>query len=362
MKPPVHFDPSVEKLQPDEAEVIGQLNEQFHIIQETTAKDYGHAVRAVHAKAHGIARGTLTVKDGLPAELAQGLFATSGRYEAVIRISTNAGDILDDSIRLPRGLALKVLGVEGERLPGSESETTQDFILVDGPAFAAPDAKHFLSNLKLLSKTTDKAEGAKKVLSTVLRGAEAALEAVGGESAMLKQMGGAPQTHPLGDTYYSQTAYRYGDYIAKVALFPVSPGLTSLTDTPVNASGRPDALREVVDEAMISQGGTWELRVQLCRDLEAQPVEDPTVLWKEEEAPFVTVATLEVPPQSAWTHGASDATDGAVVYNIWHGLAAHRPIGNVNRARNETYKKAADFRGRTNGCPMHEPKALADLP
>lgn len=42
--------------------------------------------------------------------------------------------------------------------------------------------------------------------------------------------------------------------------------------------------------------GIWEFRVQLCRDLERQPVEDPTV-QRDEEAPFQRVATITVRPQ-----------------------------------------------------------------
>jgi catalase len=361
-KPPVRFDPSVEKVQPDEREVIDQLNGSFHEILETTSQDYGHAVRSVHAKAHGIFKGKLTVHDGLPAELAQGLFARAGTYDAIGRISTNAGDILDDSIALPRGFALKLLGVEGDRLPGSESDTVQDFIMVNGPAFSAPDAKAFSKNLKLLSKTTDKAEWGKKLISTVFRVIEAPLEAVGLPSATLQTLGGAPQVHPLGETYYSQTPFRYGDHIAKFSLAPVSPALTQLTGDTVSTADRPDALREVVNEVLESQGGTWELRVQLNRDLDAMPIEDATKLWDEKESPFVTVATLEVPHQPSWVHGSSDAVDDALSYSIWHGITAHQPLGNINRARNDTYGKSAKFRGDFNGCPMHQPRELADLP
>lgn len=141
MSYPVPHSSAVEHLQPDEHETLGKLEEQFALIQHTTAEAYKHGERAVHAKAHGIARGTLTVANGLPPELAQGLFARAGRYEAVIRISTNPGDLLDDSIAVPRGLALKVIGVDGERLPGSEGDTTQDWVMANGPAFAAPDPK-----------------------------------------------------------------------------------------------------------------------------------------------------------------------------------------------------------------------------
>lgn len=47
--------------------------------------------------------------------------------------------------------------------------------------------------------------------------------------------------------------------------------------------------------------GVWELRVQLCRDLEKQPVEDPTVEWKGADTPFQTVATIRVGRQDSWT-------------------------------------------------------------
>jgi len=360
-KQPVRFDPSVETIAPDEQETLKTLEGSFQEILETTSQDYGHAVRSVHAKAHGIARGTFTVADNLPAELAQGIFARPGTHEAVIRISTNAGDILDDSISLPRGLALKILDVEGARLPGSEGDTTQDFIMVNGPAFSAPDAKAFSKNLKLLAKTTDRFEGVKKAMSATFRVVESALEAVGGQSATLQTLGGAKPVHPLGETYYSQTPFRHGDYIAKVALFPVSPGLTRLTGDTVDITARPDALREVVRDEMIEHGGTWEFRVQLNTDLEKMPIEDASAVWDEKESPFVTVATLEIPPQLSWEQGVTDHTDDALSYSIWHGITAHQPLGGVNRARNETYKQSANFRGKFNGCPMHEPTKLFEI-
>ncbi|MEH3158713.1 MAG: catalase family protein [Sphingomonas taxi] len=359
--PPVRYSPDVEQVEADEAETIDQLNQAFREILETTSHDYGRAVRSVHAKAHGLARGTLTVADGLPPELAQGIFAQPGEYEAILRLSTNAGDILPDAIGLPRGLALKVIGVEGERLPGSEGDATQDVIMVNGPVFTAPDAKAFLKNLKLLAKTTDKAEGGKTVLSKVLRGIEAGLEAVGHPSPTLQQLGGAPHVHPLGETYYSQTPYRYGDHIAKIGLFPVSHELLALTGQTVDTGSDPDALRAAVRDELVAHGGVWELRVQLNTDLDAMPVEDPRVEWNEAQSPFVTVATLEVPAQVSWDDAASEKTDEALSYNIWHGIAAHRPLGNVNRARRDTYRFSADFRGQFNGCPMHEPARLAEI-
>lgn len=149
---PIPYDASVEEPQDGETETEARLSATMRNIQETTYRDYGHALRSVHAKSHGILEGELRVLGDLPEDLAQGLFARPGTYPVVMRFSTNPGDVLDDSISAPRGVALKVVGVEGARLPGSEGDRTQDFIMVNAPAFAAPDPKTFAKNLALLHK------------------------------------------------------------------------------------------------------------------------------------------------------------------------------------------------------------------
>ena len=339
---PVRFTDSVETRQDDEQATIQELNATFDKILDTTSKDYGRAVRSVHAKAHAILQGTLTVASGLPPELAQGMFATPGEHAVFMRLSTNAGDILPDAISLPRG-------------PGAEGRT-QNFVMVNGPVFQAKTADKFLGSLKKLAGTTDKMEGTKTVMSTVMRGVSSALETVGIESPAIQSMGGAPNVDPLGETYYSVTPFRYGDYIAKFAVVPVSDDLTSITKKEIDATDRPDAIRQNVKGEMLLIDGVWELRVQLCRDLEKQPIEDPTVEWKEEDSPFQTVATIHAGRQDSWDAGQVQKVNEEMRFSPWIGLAAHQPLGNINRARKEPYEHSAEYRVRFNGCPIHEPE------
>lgn len=361
LNPPVRYTPAVETITQDEQETSQGLNAALHDILDITSKDYGHAVRSVHAKSHGLLQGELIIPDDLPAELAQGVFATPGTHAVVMRFSTNPGDILDDAISVPRGLAIKLLDVAGDRLAGSDGDTTQDFVMINGKAFATATAKPFLANLKLLAKTTDKAEGAKKVLSAVLRGAEAALEAVGLPSPALQALGAPPNIHPLGETYYSATPFRYGDYIAKFSLAPVSPNLTAVTKQKVDTAHRPDALREEIASVMAAGDAEWELRVQLCRDLETMPVEKADTVWDEADSPFVTVARLRVPAQPSWNEARAAAIDDGMRFSVWTGVAAHQPLGQINRVRKSAYQMSADFRAQFNGCPIHEPRALEPL-
>jgi hypothetical protein len=349
------FDSAFEQIPEDEADTTAELAQAMRSITEKTYADSGHAWRSVHAKSHGLLVGELQIVAGLPAELAQGMFARPATLPVVMRLSTNPGDVLDDKVSTPRGLAIKVIGVEGERLAGSEGDSTQDFVMINAPAFTAATPKNFLANLKLLAKTTDKAPGAKKALSAVLRGTEAVLEKLGGESATIISLGGHPETHILGETFYTAVPLLYGHYFGKASVAPVSPELTALTDAPVNLKGKPDGLREAVSDFFAANGGEWELRVQLATDIDKMPIEDASVQWSEEESPYVTVAHIRVAPQSAWSAERVTKIDDGMAFSPWHGIAAHRPLGGVMRARKRSYEMSSRYRGEKNGCPMREP-------
>ena len=353
---PLMFQPSFEQIPDDEAQTSKELAQTLHDIMEKTFADEGHANRSVHAKAHGLLRGRVVVIGDLPPALAQGAFARAGSYSAYLRFSTNPGDILDDKVSTPRGLALKIVGVDGPRLPGSEGEVTQDFVMQNAKAFTAADPKAFLKTLKLLAKTTDRAPGMKKALSAVLRGVESVVEAMGGESGTLKSLGGHPQTHVLGETFTTVVPVLYGPYYAKLAIVPVSPELTALTDLKVDLDDNPDGLRAAVAEHFNTHGGVWEIRVQLATDLDKMPIEDASVEWPEDLSPYPTVARLEVEAQPSWDDAKVHEIDDGMAFSPWHGLAAHRPLGGVMRVRKPSYEMSSEFRGSHNGCPIHEPR------
>jgi hypothetical protein len=359
---PLRFEPSMERLEADEAATDKALTETLLGISETTFKHGGHGLRSVHAKSHGLLLGDLRILDEIPPVLAQGIAARPGVYPLMMRFSTTPGDILDDSVSTPRGMAIKIIGVEGERLPGSEQEATQDFVLVNGPAFVAPNAKKFLGSLKLLAATTDRGEGAKKIASAVLRGVETVIEAFGAKSATVATLGGQRETNLLGETFYSQAPLLWGPYMAKVAVAPVTPELKALTDAPLNVNGKPNGIREAVIDFFRRNGAEWELRVQLCTNLDAMPIEDASVEWPEKLSPYIPIARISAPPQEAWSEAKSMTMDDGLSFSPWHGLAAHRPLGSIMRARKMAYSDSAQFRGERNGCPMKEPKRAADLP
>jgi hypothetical protein len=354
MQNPILYSPDVEVPEDDEAQTTRELIETMEEISAKVLEDSGHALRSVHAKSHALIQGTLSVLPGLPDELAQGLFASTATHPVLLRLSSAPGDLLPDSVSTHRGLALKIFDVQGERLPNAGGQT-QDFLFANGPAFNAPDAKHFLKNLKLLAGTTDKGPGLKAALSLALRGVERVVEAAGGSSGTIKALGGQPAVHPLGDTYFNQVPIRFGRYIAKVRLRPVSQSLAALTHKSINITHTPNALREEVRSFFAHQTGQWDLEVQLCRDLEKMPIEKAAEVWPEELSPYQRVAQITVSPQDAWPEASAARTEDALSFSPWHGLAAHQPLGSIMRVRKPVYEASVRYRGAHNNVTIDEP-------
>ena len=71
-------------------------------------------MRGVHAKSQRPRAGELGVLDDLPEALAG--YVPLATYSVVLRLSTNPDDILDHTVSSPRGLAMKIINVEGDRL------------------------------------------------------------------------------------------------------------------------------------------------------------------------------------------------------------------------------------------------------
>lgn len=351
---PLKFDASYEVQEINEQADIASLNKTLQKIADVTSKDYGKAVRSLHAKGHGVVNGSLHISEDLPPQYAQGLFNPGTCYRAIMRFSTIPGDVLDDNVSTPRGLALKIYGFEGDFLGSERSEQAQDFLLVNGATFPSPTIKGFGKNVSLLAKTTNKGNGLKKLLSSLLQATEQFLEKLGIKSATLVSLGGHPQTNLLGETYFSQTPILYGEYMAKVRLKPLSNNLLALTNQPVDLKDKPNGLRESVSEFFKHHAATWAIQVQLCTDIEKMPIEDSSINWSEELSPYVTVGTVDFQPQSSWDEHFTSNIENALSFSPWHALKLHRPLGSIMRARQSAYQQSAQFRQKHNGCPMHQ--------
>jgi len=251
-------------------------------------------------------------------------------------------------------MALKVLDVQGARLPDSEESTSQDLVMVNGRTFNSPSGKAFLRSLKMLAMTTDRLEGTKEVVSKVFKGLESVIETVGGESATLNSLGGNPQTHILGDSFFTQLPLRHGDYIAKLAIVPASENLRPLSGTRLETGADTDIIRHEVQRFFAGETAIWHLQAQLCTDLDDVPVEGVDA-WDEDKSPFITIAHIVAEPQPAWNEDRVQTVDDGMKFSSWNGVVAHRPLGSIMRLRKLAYEKSAVFRSQRNATAVSEP-------
>ena len=144
------------------AKIIKTMTDGMHIAKEK----YGRDVRISHAKAHGLLKGKLVVRADLPRELAQGMFAKAGSYDVLVRLATAPGEFTDDSkLSTARGMAIKVLGVKGDKIPGHSAET-QDWVLDTGKEFITSGAAAFLQAFKPNAEIAPKLECARGPAAT----------------------------------------------------------------------------------------------------------------------------------------------------------------------------------------------------
>lgn len=359
---PVRYRPDVEQISEDERETIDRLSEIVTNVAENVEKKHGAAMRATHAKATGLLKGELIIADDLPAELAQGLFARPGRYDALVRFAQGPSEPLSDKASGQRGMSIKVLGVEGAHVAESRERTTQDWLLAPDPAFINRNAQTFLANFgTVASKSTSVPESLIVAGSYAARGAEAVLETIGLSSGNLKFFG-RPPLHPLGPNYYSQAPVRFGDYIAKIAAVPSEKTLSAIGDASIETGKDDNAFRDAMVAYFADNTAEFDIQAQLCTDLETMPIEDATVEWDEEQSPYRTVARLVLPLQNAYTEARRKYFDERLAFNPWHALEAHRPLGSIMRARLKPYLAAQDFRQRSNGAMPAEPRSQTEVP
>jgi hypothetical protein len=166
----------------------------------------------------------------------------------------------------------------------------------------------------------------------------------------------------LGESYFSSSALRYGDYIARFAVVPSSKSVTSLASQVVPSTAGDDAHRDMVVDLFRTDSAEYEFQVQLCTDLTAMPVEDASIDWPEDASPHRGVAKLTFPVQNPDTTERRVYGDDVLSFNSWRGLAAHRPLGSINRLKKLVYDASSDFRHEHNNVERREPSDVSELP
>ncbi|MGO8992188.1 MAG: catalase [Polyangiaceae bacterium] len=321
-----------ETIADDEAARFERYAEDLRAIQRDVAARAGGAkLRALHAKGLAGVEAELAVLGDLPEHARVGIFSAPAKLRAYVRFSNGAGERQRDRKPDVRGVAIKVLGVGGKKIiPGMEDAKTQDFLLIQSAATPFRNADEFVGLIKAARSPAlllPRAIGlfglgrTVKILSNFVKGTS------------------RPIASLATTRFFSALPIQWGAHAVHYALKPhaaAPPGAKTPDDLGAELAGRLGAGAVVFD-----------LQVQFYVDPTKTPIEDASVEWLENDAPFVTVARLTIPQQDVGSPRGRRVAERieALSFDPWHAPVEFKPLGNMMRARNHAYRLSTQERG-----------------
>ena len=287
----------------------------------------GTVQRFNQSKTLGCFDAVFTVPDDLDPALQQGIFVAGASYPAQLRFASTTEE--DDRDKDFRGLSIKIHNTPGTALWGEPGQ--QDFLLNSYPALFAADPGDFLD---FINATRDGKLWRYFInpshfysLAIVLKGREKI-------------------DNPLAIPYWSTTPYRYGGDSSSAVKYSVRP--CEAGAAPIEVEKHRDFLRDAMREQLEKGGACFQFMVQFQVDPDTMPIEDASVIWDEAQSPFVRIAEIRI--GSGATSADTDTVENceAMTFNPWQSLAAHQPLGGINRTRKPIYAEIGEFRDRQN--------------
>jgi hypothetical protein len=329
---------AIEYPSPDEDEYTDKL---ARVLKQKVADSYppGKTLRDAHPKQHGCVMAEFIVDSEIPQEWRIGVFKEARAFPALIRFSNASPTVSPDYKKDCRGMAIKLLGVEGEKLlEGDRHGLTHDFITISFDSFFSKSPRD------LYFFTVAFFSGALGALWYFFNPFK---PHVGTFLSIFKSA--QRHTSPLDIRYWSMTPYLFGSQAVK---YSVVPWRHIPATIPKN---HPECyLRENMQQQLAHDPFYFDFMIQFQTDPYTMPIEDPTVPWDEKVSPFHKLATIVIPPQNFDTAARMEFGDN-LSYNPWRCLPEHRPLGGINRCRNRVYQAISAFRHERNDTPEEEP-------
>ena len=315
--------------EPDETRLIEEM------VKATVAQmkpQQGHFRRGQHAKATGCVRGVFTIRDDVPDDLRHGVFKQPNQsFPAIVRFSNSSATLDPDGSAAARGMAVKLLHVDGTPAIPDTDHHSQDFLTVNHPVFPFATAAEYM---KLFDNR------ATPVVGDLLAAAWFALFHPGHLTSVVEiiteTVSSPLVTYWSGSPYWLGPPGTTGGRAVKYSLVPQFEGIVPPGDPKEKTD---DYLRQALAHYLRTQEAVFEFRVQIQTDPVAMPVEDTSVEWDEKVSPPIPVAILTIGVQDVDSPEgrALDKEGEAMSFSPWNALAEHRPMGGINRLRQAVY-------------------------
>jgi catalase len=303
-----------ERIAPDEEAHLKRVAEVIGALQRSRTAKFGPG-RALHRKQLLATTGTLEVLDGLPDHARHGLFARPDTHRVLARFSNGGPEMQSNRIPDIRGFAIHVFDVHGPSALGGTTDR-QDFLMINQDRSPSRDSREFI---EFIAAAT--AGPAQALLHLFTR------HGLTGGFSRARELFAM-----LGKKFEGFAAERFntavpiccGPYAVRVRLKPVGNPPSSARSKDIVAD-----LRERLALGPVH----WDMELQFFVDEATTPIEDASKAWPDAETPIVAVARLSLTAAGDEASKQAEATK----FDPWSGLAAHRPLGEVMRARKAAY-------------------------
>ncbi|MGH8443510.1 MAG: hypothetical protein ACRETF_11505 [Nevskiaceae bacterium] len=315
-----------ETVAPDEAARFEAYAQELAAMQRQNVRN-GVTFRALHAKPHQGFQATFTVLPDVPEYARVGLFATPATYPAYVRYSNGAGRFQADRRPDVRGIGLKLVGVKGRKLiPGMEDAPTQDFLLITSAATPVKNVDEFLGLVRVVGSPL---KGLARLIGDI--GFVRLLQIARSAAKSLR----IPTISLATRDFHSALPSQFGPYAVHFRLKARAAG------EPGAAPGeRRNYLGEELAARLQRAPISYDFQAQFFVDDARTPIEDASIEWRESDAPFVTLARLDIAQQDAISPRGRKLNEfiERLAFDPWHSQAEFKPLGNMMRARNVAYR------------------------
>jgi hypothetical protein len=323
---PLKYNKRYDQLTADEEKLL-EINKKSisdFVEQSSATSDVNYATRNAHAKTYAVAKGKFLIAENIPEELKP--FFDQPAYDLTVRFSNAHLKITRGKKDIPAyGFAVKIKDEKGNLIA--------NYPLVNFPLFPINSVSTFLKLFTSVNRFFVKKWSLFSLLLQVVKVIPSTFTA-----SFLKniiKLWNKRNDLLLSFDFHSVGVYRMGDYMIKIKLKPQSVD---------RYFGRKMKVKDALEGYLETHDFKADVLVQICYDLEKQPVNQLNVEWKK--SPYIKIGEVRIDRNDLLDPKACE--NEMLSFNPFESKTFFQPVGKIQKLRNEAYKVSMQTRFKIN--------------
>lgn len=326
MPDPLKYNKNYDKLT-DEERALFEINKKSisdFVEQSASLSDVNYATRNAHAKTYAVASGKLIISKDIPKVLQQ--FFDKEQYDLTVRFSNAHLKISRAPKEIPAyGFAVKIKDEKGDLLA--------NYPLVNFPLFPINSVSTFLKLFTSVNEFYVKKWSSFSLMTQIARVIPSTLTASFIKNII--KLWNKRNDFILSFDFHSVGAYRLGDHMMKIRLNPQSVD---------KRFGKNKKSKEAIEDYFTLHPFTADVYIQLCYDLENQPINKLNIEWKH--SPYIKIGEVMIEKDALLDPNSCE--NELLSFNPFESKVFFQPVGKIQKLREEAYKVSLATRVKIN--------------